>query len=175
MGFGEGDVVVCYYGSLDHKWNHVDLYREFFAQCLAQGCKLCILTPAADLLLADDRLAGPAAYIRRVDDPAKARRYISACDYGVIIMKRASDWESRLGVKFVEYLCAGLQVLVGRWVGAAAELARQSFPEHSHVLETEPPRPPQAMRRTGDSERQRIARRAETLFGHARMAELFQD
>jgi hypothetical protein len=175
MGFAEDDIVVCYYGSLDRKWNHIDVYKAFFADCLARGCKLCVLTPAADELLADPALATPSSYIKRVDDPLQARALMSACDYGVIVMARSADWESRLGVKFVEYLCAGLQVLVGQWVGTAARLATERFAATSHVLATDPPRLPAQLQRLDAAGRADVARRAEQIFGYQRMKQVFDD
>lgn len=173
MGFASEDVVICYYGSLDRKWNHIDVYSSFFADCLARGFKLCILTPSAEALKADARLATPAAFIRRIDDPMAARRLMNACDHGVIVMSKGADWESRLGVKFVEYLCAGLGVMVGRWVGAAAQIARTQFASTSHILDADPPTPPPFLHAIDARTRLEIARRAETLFGYERMRVIF--
>lgn len=173
MGFAADDIVVCYYGSLDRKWNHIDVYTRLFVECLQRGIKLCVMSPSADALRAEPVLRTPAAYIARVDEPALARSLMSACDYGVIVMARSADWESRLGVKFVEYLCAGLQVLVGQWVGSAASVARQDFAATSYILDSDPPRLPDQLRQLDTAARIAVARRAEALFGYDRMRVMF--
>ena len=173
MGFTQQDTVVCYYGSLDHKWNNIRMYADFFADCLEQGLRICVITPSADELRDDPRLNRPEAFIAQIDDPQRARQLIAACDHGVIIMTKADDWESRLGVKFVEYLGAGLQVLVGEWVGAAADTVRRHFSDSGTVLPGETPRPPPMLRQTSDAQRLDIARRAASMFGYHRMLEVF--
>jgi hypothetical protein len=173
MGFMPHDTVVCYYGSLDHKWNNIRMYADFFADCLEQGIRICVITPSADELRADTRLNRPEAFIAQIDDSLRARQLIAACDHGVIIMKKADDWESRLGVKFVEYLGAGLQVLVGEWVGAAADTVRCHFPDSGIVVSGEMPQPPPMLRQTSDAQRLNIARRAASMFGYHRMLDVF--
>lgn len=173
MGFKAQDTVVCYYGSLDHKWNNICMYADFFADCLEQGLRICVITPSAEELRADPRLNRPEAFIAQVDDPQRARQLIAACDHGVIIMKKADDWESRLGVKFVEYLGAGLQVLVGEWVGAAADIVRRHFPDSGIVISGEMPQPPPRLRQTNDAQRLSIARRAASMFGYNKIYEVF--
>ncbi|MCE4538163.1 hypothetical protein LXT12_12970 [Pelomonas sp. P7] len=173
MGFGDEDVVICYYGSLDQKWNNIDMYADFFAACLKAGYRVCIITPSADELRSDPRFKDSEAFIERVDDPARARQLIAACDYGVIIMKKADDWESRLGVKFVEYLGAGLQVMVGEWVGAAADTVRRHFPDAGTIVAGTTPRPSSNLQQTSDAQRLDIASRAESMFGYHKMRDVF--
>jgi hypothetical protein len=173
MGFRPEDLVICYYGSLDYKWNNIRMYADFFAACLELGYKICVITPSAAELRADARLKHPEAFIECVDDPLRARRLIAAGDHGVIIMKKSDDWESRLGVKFVEYLGAGLQVMVGEWVGAAADTVRRHFADAGTIISGDSPQPPQGLRQIDSAQRLNIARRAESMFGYHRMLEVF--
>jgi hypothetical protein len=135
MGFSASDLVICYYGSLDNKWNNIDMYRRFFYRCIEAGYKICILSQNADKLFADSRLTSSGTFIKKVDTPEETKAYMSACDFGVIILNKSPDWESKLGVKFVEYLCCGLQVIVGEFVGEAARIATEHFPDYSIVIE----------------------------------------
>lgn len=173
MGFLTADLVICYYGSLDRKWNNIRMYSDFFATCLDLGYKICVITPSAAELRADPRLNRPEAFIKRIDDPLRARHLIAACDHGVIIMKKSDDWESRLSVKFVEYLSAGLQVMVGEWVGAAADTVHRHFADAGTIVAGDSPQPPQGLRQIKTAQRLDIARRAESMFGYHKMREVF--
>ena len=51
---------------------------------------------------------------------------LSCCDAGIFVMKPGADRDTRLGVKFVEYLAAGLPVIANVNVGAAAEIIKDS-------------------------------------------------
>jgi hypothetical protein len=135
MGFSMNDLVICYYGSMDNKWNNLELYKAFFNRCIEAGHKICILSQNAEKVSVDSRLRSSGAYIKKVDTPEETKALMSACDFGVIILNKLPDWESRLGVKFAEYLSCGLQVIVGQFVGEAARIATEHFPEYSHVIE----------------------------------------
>jgi len=51
---------------------------------------------------------------------------LSCCDAGIFVMKPGADRDTRLGVKFVEYLAAGLPVIANVNVGAAAEIIKDT-------------------------------------------------
>jgi hypothetical protein len=135
MGFSMDDLVICYYGSLDNKWNNIDMYKRFFYRCIEAGYKICILSQNADKLVSDSRLTSSGAFIKKVDTPEETKALMSACDFGVIILNKSPAWESILGVKFVEYLCCGLQVIVGQFAGEAVRIATEYFADYSHVIE----------------------------------------
>jgi glycosyltransferase involved in cell wall biosynthesis len=134
MGFSSSDLVICYYGSLDNKWNNMEMYKRFFYQCIDSGYKLCILSQNADKVISDSRIASSGAFIKNVEAPEEAKELMSACDFGVMILKKSKTWESIVGVKFVEYLCCGLQVILGEYVGGAVRIAKEHFPDHSLVV-----------------------------------------
>ena len=49
----------------------------------------------------------------------RIRDFLSAADYGIIVMNENLDSNTRLGVKFIEYLATGLTVVTNSNVGAA--------------------------------------------------------
>jgi len=68
-------------------------------------------------------------------------------------MKKAADWETRLSVKFVEYLNCGLQVIVGKYVGEAVRYANDGFSERCVVYDFDEPLQTLSTRKTYDNEK----------------------
>lgn len=122
-------VVILYYGSLGVHWNDTDLYFRFFRKAGSLSFKIVILSQDYKRLKADPRLIKLKNVI--LLDPARHNKeeVFKACDYGVVLMNRNEDWQSRLSVKFVNYLGAGLRVIVNENVGEAVRILKNEFPD----------------------------------------------
>ncbi|MEA2020073.1 MAG: hypothetical protein U9N59_16720, partial [Campylobacterota bacterium] len=135
LGYKSNDIVITYYGSLDNGWNSIDMYAEFFKECTSRGYKVLVISQHYENLLHDDRINIKNVTLLNTTslDSGELVEYLQVADYGVVLMKKAADWETRLSVKFVEYLNAGLQVIVGEYVGEAVRYSREEFSERSVI------------------------------------------
>lgn len=129
LGFRPEDIVIVYYGSMDNGWNNIDMYASFFKECEKFGYRVLVISQNYNSLKNDDRLKLKNITLldTNLKTPKELQNYLQIGDYGVVLMKKAADWETRLSVKFVEYLNVGLQVIVGQYVGEAARYARNEF------------------------------------------------
>jgi hypothetical protein len=126
LRFTDDDIVIAYYGSLNSGWNNLDIYSEFFRTAGEAGAKILIISQDA-AVLQQSALAN-LPYVRIVGGPTlpaqEATLLLGAADYGVVLMGEVPDWKTRLSVKFAEYTCAGLPVIVGQYVGEAVRLVQ---------------------------------------------------
>ncbi len=134
-GLSNSDVVIGYYGSLNGGWNNIETYLEICDR--NPHYKFLFISQDNMRYLDKFKLRGN---IVSPDTTLMGRNQIKGllrlCDYGLIYMKRSIDWESRLGVKFVEYLNSGIDVIVNEYVGEAAYYCKNFFPDRSVVIES---------------------------------------
>ena len=135
LGYSGSDIIIGYYGSLDNGWNNIDLYVSFFKKCSDNGYKVLIISQNSKSLIKDDRLKIKNLKILDTSNLTffQTMEYLQICDYGVVLMKKEADWETRLSVKFVDYLNLGLQVIVGEFVGEAVRYSNQYFSDSTIV------------------------------------------
>lgn len=135
LGYKPEDIVIVYYGSMDNGWNNIDMYSEFFKECERFGYKVLVISQHYNSLKNDDRLKLKNTTLLDTNHktPKELQNYLQIGDYGVVLMKKAADWETRLSVKFVEYLNVGIQVIVGEYVGEAARYAKEEFQDRTIV------------------------------------------
>jgi len=135
LGFASDDIVVAYYGSLNDGWNSIDMYSDFFKECSQKGYKVLVISQDYISIVDDNRMQIDNVVL--IDTTklnfSELLEYLQIADYGVVLMKKAADWETRLSVKFVEYLNAGLQVIVGEYVGEAIRYAKEKFADRAIV------------------------------------------
>jgi len=172
LPFKEEDVVLVYYGSLDDGWNNKDIYSGIFTQAIVQGYKVCILSQNYKELQNDDRFSGRDIFIVDTKRNRNHSEFLQVCDYGVVVMPKTSDWETRLSVKFVEYSSNGLGVLVGEFVGEAVRISTKYFADYNYVLCSN--LLPTRLRTLLDSDRDVIKRQAERLFSLSNFTQLVQ-
>lgn len=139
LGFKPEDIVIIYYGSMDNGWNNIDMYASFFKECEKFGYKVLVISQHYNSLKNDDRLKLKNITLLDTNHktPKELQNYLQIGDYGVVLMKKAADWETRLSVKFVEYLNVGLQVIVGEYVGEAVRYAKEEFQERTIIYTNE--------------------------------------
>ena len=138
LGFKPEDILIVYYGSMDNGWNNIDMYADFFKECESFGYKVLVISQHYNSLKNDERLK--LQNITLLDTNHKTSKdlqdYLQIGDYGVVLMKKAADWETRLSVKFVEYLNTGLQVIVGEYVGEAVRYSKEEFPQRNIIYKS---------------------------------------
>jgi hypothetical protein len=129
LEFSKDDIVICYYGSLDNGWNNIDMYSDFFNECIKLNYKVLIISQNYKTLINDSRVKHKNIVLLNTDslNNYELLEYAQISDYGVVLMKKIVDWETRLSVKFVEYLNAGLQVIAGEYVGEAVRYINNDF------------------------------------------------
>tara|TARA_B110000238_G_C16141421_1_gene446490 strand:+ start:3003 stop:4109 length:1107 start_codon:yes stop_codon:yes gene_type:complete len=129
IGFKPNDIIVVYYGSLDNGWNNIDMYSAFFSECKQENYKILIISQNYNRLIHDVRMVADNIVLLNTNklDYLELLEYVQIADYGVVLMKKYADWETRLSVKFVEYLNCGLQVIVGKYVGEAVRYVEEEF------------------------------------------------
>lgn len=125
-----------YSGSLDHKWNKLSIYLPCFRDILLGGNNLIVMTHSSVSDQVLEYLSKACSiplnelnsrmFIGNVTDQVAQSEILLHSDYGVMLMERTPDWYSRLSVKFAQYRCAGLPVLVSRHFGGAVSLLKKS-------------------------------------------------
>ena len=116
-----------YSGSLGH-WNNLSTYLKFYQKVYTAfpGSVLYVLTPTArgkiEATLADGCFDNIRDRVKVVYDVPYSEMvdYYAKCKYGLQLMEKA---DSRVGVKYVEYVAAGLVPIVHSNVRGAAYLA----------------------------------------------------
>ena len=119
--------MLCYVGSLG-QWNDPNVYLDFLRalndrQASFSAVKFVIPSSSVALLeqsLRTKNLILPEFIITSVDRNDVLKE-ISCCTVGLQLMKRPDE---RLGIKFVEYLGAGVPVIASHNVKGAAEIIR---------------------------------------------------
>ncbi|WP_457286852.1 hypothetical protein [Pedobacter sp. UYP24] len=134
LPFDVSDIVIAYYGSLDNGWNNIEIYYSLFQKAIKKGYKICIISQNYSHLKADTRFICKDIFLLDTKVNTNYSDFLQVCDYGVVVMPKISDWETRLSVKFVEYLNNGLGVIVGEYVGEAVRLSKKYFPEHTIIF-----------------------------------------
>lgn len=136
-GYSDSDIIVGYFGSLDWGWNNINIYVRAFEDIIEKGGQVMIISQNHKELVRLDSLKRDGIHI--VDTANKSltelRNLLSACDYGIVMMKKSFDWETRLSIKFVEYLNCNLKVIVGRYVGEAVRYGKKYFSHRVVVFE----------------------------------------
>ncbi|SHN08031.1 Glycosyltransferase involved in cell wall bisynthesis [Fibrobacter sp. UWR3] len=118
-----------YTGSLGH-WNNLDVYMDFFASILpyTPDSKLivCTNTPSRKIMPIynspkyDSVRSNVELYFNVPMD--RLPDYYARCRYGLQLMRKR---DSRVGVKFIEYVAAGVTPIVNSNVEGACFLARK--------------------------------------------------
>ncbi|MFM7013195.1 MAG: glycosyltransferase [Betaproteobacteria bacterium] len=174
-GYADSDLVIAYYGSLNDGWNNLKMYSEFFQAAGAVGAKVLIISQDAMALKQSE--LGCLPFVRIMGGPGvnpdAAAALLGAADYGVVLMGEVPDWETRLSVKFAEYTCGGLPVIVGKFVGEAARLVRANDLKPSLILEGTIRQLP--LRKATSDERDRIRSWATSYFSNRNIMRLISD
>jgi hypothetical protein len=167
LGYGPDDVVLCYFGSLNQGWNNLDVYLPFFRRAVAADHRLLVISQDAAALRDSPLAALPHTTIVTLEEAVSMvdRQVLQVADFGVVMMSEVPDWKTRLSVKFAEYTCHGIPVLVNRFVGEAARLVTEAPIAPSAVIDAAAPLPP--LGRIDQAGRARIQHWAASYFAPA--------
>lgn len=118
-----------YTGSLGH-WNNISIYLDFFMQIASNmsSSKLIVCTNSPKHKVIPTLLDSKYAPIRnRVElyfnvPYSELPEYYARCTFGLQLMNKK---DSRVGVKFIEYIASGLVPVVNENVMGAAALSRE--------------------------------------------------
>lgn len=122
------DIVFLYTGSIG-QWNKIENYLTFFREFNSRNpqSRIIICTTASKSKIDSiintsyrsliDKIS---VYFNVVID--ELPKYYSQCDFGLQLMTKR---DSRVGVKYIEYLAAGLTPIVSENVEGAAEISRK--------------------------------------------------
>jgi glycosyltransferase involved in cell wall biosynthesis len=121
--------VYIYVGSF-YGWNNIDEYFNYFKKIIEEKKEVffIILTKQIDLVekkIRDYNFDNKIFFYKTVDN-SEIRKYLSAADYGVILMGKNKDSDTRLGVKFLEYLACNLKIITNSNVGLAAKITEEN-------------------------------------------------
>ena len=121
----EDEIRLCYVGSLGH-WNDADMYIRFFENFIEKSKRpvfISFIVPLSSInslreALALSRIPLNIVSVKTVEQDC-VYNAIKNATLGVYLMK---GMDSRLGVKTVEYLAAGLPVIVSDTILGAADV-----------------------------------------------------
>lgn len=123
----EDKFVIAYLGSLGFGglWNNIENYCRYYQRMQGVSDKLHMVFLVPGVLdgftaVLDQYGIGEDQYTF-VENPSDLSEWLSAADAGIHVMSPGPDGYTRLGVKVVEYLSAGLPVITNANVGAAAD------------------------------------------------------
>lgn len=129
LGLPSDCLLVVYSGSLG-RWNPPRTIARYFA-CIWRAdpqSRLVVLTKGRTdhLVQALQWQRVPFEAFRIVNaNIDQVPLYLKASDIGLQVMEATLDSDTRLGVKFVEYMAAGLPVIVNTHAGAARDYVRE--------------------------------------------------
>jgi len=132
----EDRTVVVYTGSF-YLWNDPALYAAYFREIknkLSDAFFLIITRYKTEIEREMKRqgISGESYAVLEVKHN-EIKDYLSAGDYGIFVMNEVNDSATRLSVKFVEYLAAGLTPIVNKNAGAASQAILRS--KMGHLVE----------------------------------------
>jgi len=120
---------ICYVGSLGH-WNDSELYLNFIEQFVRTSklpVSVLFVVPKQSAKILHEALAKrpiPPEVVKVKTLPQeKVRDEIETCTVGIYLMRHV---DGRLGVKCVEYLAAGVPVIVSENIRGAANCVRSN-------------------------------------------------
>lgn len=121
-------IKICYVGSFGH-WNRPESYLQFLSyaekdKAFAVGMKFIVQPRSKSFLYKSlDKCGIDRAWVTVLSaEQENVIHHMSDCLVGIQIMSRPDD---RLSIKFVEYLAAGLPVIVSENVRGAADMVRR--------------------------------------------------
>lgn len=124
----ENKNVIIYVGSF-YGWNDPKLYSLYFKKLISfiEDPYFLILTKDKKEIkrYLDAECIPEKYYCITSCSHDEVTKYLSAADYGIIVMNNYLDSHTRLGVKFIEYLACNLIPITNNNVGAAAKIVRK--------------------------------------------------
>jgi glycosyltransferase involved in cell wall biosynthesis len=125
----EDKQVYIYTGSF-YGWNDINVYFDYFKKVIKERKDVffIILTKQVDLVKRKIKEFDfdESLFFYKLVENSEIRKYLSAADYGVILMRKNKDSETRLGVKFLEYMACNLKIITNNNVGLACKIVEEN-------------------------------------------------
>jgi hypothetical protein len=123
--FNSDDFVFVYSGSLAG-WQSFDLLKEFLRPILAKNdkCKVLFLSEFDKNIENLKKEFSNQVFSKHVS-PYKVPYYLVACDYGLLIREQSITNKVASPVKFAEYLCCGLGIVISDNLGDYTNFVKQ--------------------------------------------------
>jgi hypothetical protein len=117
LGFGAGDVVIGYSGSLAG-WQGIDQLVDVIRQLMQSDhrVKALFLSHMAPAISELERQF-PGRVVRSMEAVGKVPEVLMAADYGLLLRERSVTNQVASPVKFAEYLACGLKILISPEIG----------------------------------------------------------
>lgn len=118
-GIPNDKILIAYFGSIDTGWNNIEIYANFLKNnshldahfvFISQNFKALRVHKAFQAK--NVSIIGEVEFSEKID-------LLSCADFGLFLMAKNPDWETRLGVKFADYTSLGLPVILSEFVGEA--------------------------------------------------------
>jgi len=123
----DNKIVITYVGSF-YSWNDPKLYAKYFKKLTKEKNNVFFLIITKDQKKIKKELTkeeiSKGDYFITSCNHGSIYKYLSAGDYGIMVMEKNLDSDTRLGVKFIEYLATGLIPLLNKNVGAAYNITK---------------------------------------------------
>ena len=120
--------VIAYCGSLSTNFNNnIYLYIKYMKFIISnyKDVHFLIITQSdIQKIMSESNIKKENYSICEASGP-KLFSLLSSCDAGIFIMDPGQDRKTRLGIKFVEYLSAGIPVIVNSNVGSATKIVKE--------------------------------------------------
>ncbi|GEM_PF-1080303 len=166
------DEVICYYGSLNSWWNNIDMYKKIFSSFIEQNIYVLIISQDYDNLKKDNFFNQSKIILLNTNKYQNHDKYIQISDYGIVTLQKNKDWKTRLSVKFAAYMCNGIPVIVGRYVGEAVRLSKKYFHNINIVAANEKIVEKYNLEKnSSEINIQYLKSKGEDLFGHQNVRE----
>jgi hypothetical protein len=123
LGFGTAEIVLVFSGGRAD-WQSYDLLKQFVAANFGQKNNLKLLMLVPEFPKGDwpfrDRI------VQKWVSPSEVNRYLSACDYGILLREKNITNKVSSPTKFAEYLHAGLKIVISPEVGDSTEMVEKN-------------------------------------------------
>lgn len=125
LGFSKEDLILVYAGSIA-MWQSFNLMKDFLIPKLKENLNLKVLFLAFSN---ENSIKLKSQFPEQVQikwfEHHQVQKYLSACDYGILIREQSTTNKVAAPTKFAEYLAAGLPVLISKNLGDYTEFVQE--------------------------------------------------
>lgn len=160
LGFQPKDIILVYSGS-NAPWQSFALLKEFLEEVFTRNNNTkCLFLSKENSEIEELKNKYPTRIVCKWLQQSQVPKYLSICDYGILLREQSITNKVASPVKFAEYLSCGLKVVISNNLGDLTEFVRDHnvgyiYSKGSTINLNE----------VENSEKQRIVRFAKENFG----------
>lgn len=124
FGFNAQDVVMVYAGSTAG-WQSFNMLKDFLTVALQNKSNKVLFLSEGDKNIEELKKQFPAQVQNKFLKHHEVVRYLSACDYGILLRENTVTNQVASPTKFAEYLSAGLKVLMSPHIGDYSSFTKE--------------------------------------------------